>query len=195
MTSNTQNILKDILNELKHLRQDVHQNRQHRSATRSPNNNSGHTPGPARKLLNEIAARETILGPCWYHKRHGIATNPNNCPGPTHCSWNQNAEIKKMQEAILRANRKVPPQKRSQAERKTTDTNDKISKNSATTTCTETTYTATATTSRPPNTTISPMPIEIDNWAQQLEIEIDQMEIKPNTAIEPLEEQLGDLSD
>lgn len=117
-------LLQDILTELKQLRNDINRpprNRStsttnHISRTRQPlttSNNIGPTQnkptnkpqttiGPARSLLNDIYNRPTPLEHCWYHKRHGIAANMNNCPGIEHCSFNLQEEIAKMQATIKR---------------------------------------------------------------------------------------------
>lgn len=55
---------------------------------------------PAQQLLHNIANRPMHLPKCWYHKQHGIATNPKNCPGPEFCSFNLRAEILKMKKLI-----------------------------------------------------------------------------------------------
>lgn len=72
---------------------------------------------PARQLLQDIYNRPAVKGPCWYHNRHGIATNLNNCPGPSFCSWNQEEEVKKMQDLINKCQKKNPAQRRLAASR------------------------------------------------------------------------------
>lgn len=98
----TKTILSEILSELKTLRTEVKQKQ--RTASKSPASSSFRqrqsTLPPARKLLQNIANTPKPIPKCWYHKQHGIATNPGSCPGPEFCSFNYQAEIDKMKKLI-----------------------------------------------------------------------------------------------
>lgn len=100
MVANNYSLLQSILSELQQLRRDVNQrNTPATINTQTPTGNHGH-PYPrikaARQLLHNITNQPPKIGHCWYHIRHGIATNPRNCPGPKSCSWNQVDEVTKM---------------------------------------------------------------------------------------------------
>lgn len=112
----TSKLLADILAEMKKLRNDInrvgHINNRSRPLQRSTSSStqgSAQKPTSARKLLTTIANRTSPLGNCWYHKTHGIATNPRNCPGPTACSWNQEEEVEKMKKLVQRVKRTSTP--------------------------------------------------------------------------------------
>lgn len=113
----TSKLLAEILAEMKQLRTDI--NRQSnignrsRPQQRSTSNSTAKQPPPARKLLQDIANRPIPKPICWYHQRHGIATKPTNCPGPTMCSWNQDEEVAKLKTIIATMNQNsTPAQKR-----------------------------------------------------------------------------------
>lgn len=169
MTSN--NILNNILTELKQLRQDANRSRENRSASR-PTHSHGNpstsrpthpnVPGPARKLLQDIANRPTPINICWYHKRHGIATNPKNCPDPSLCSWNQDEEIKKMKAAIKKARTYATP-----AQNRLTKTQTETNKTPGTVAATNQTATTIAP-STPTTPVETPTP---QNWYEQIEID------------------------
>lgn len=190
-------LLQDILTELKQLRNDINRPPRHRSTsttnhisrTRQPlitSNNIGPTHnrpnnkpqsttiGPARSLLNDIYNRPKPLEHCWYHKRHGIAANMNNCPGPEHCSFNLQEEIVKMQTTIKRiTTTSTKAQKRLETARSTPKST--ASANIA------------ATIKHSKENTLPAEDQTTKDWVTQMEID--------DTKIEPLEIQLADLSE
>lgn len=168
----TKIIVQNILNELQNLGQDVNQRGRNRSTTRYAHlshdriTTTYNKPGPARQLITSIAARPTTVSHCWYHKRHGIATNPANCPGQEQCSWNQQGEIIKMQEAIKKVTQhSAPPKKRPNIAPSTIQ-------NSTETTAvpSKTTSSAHATITAPVNVTPENQSIRT-NWSEQIDME------------------------
>lgn len=119
----TTKLLTEILAEMKNIQTDIAQNGKNKNKNRSRSIStvtqcSQRAKTPARKLLNEIANRPIPIITCWYHKKHGIATNPNSCPGPPACSWDQTAEVTKMKQLIQKVTKtSTPAQKRISMER------------------------------------------------------------------------------
>lgn len=65
--------------------------------------------GTRRQLLDDIASQPLKNGVCWYHIKHGKATNPRNCPGLEH----RMEEITKMKSTIAKLQQSsTPAQKR-----------------------------------------------------------------------------------
>lgn len=182
-------LLNDILTELRGLRNDINPRINNRNPPVKPKTSTNGEPAKqnsSRQLLNKIAANPLPTTICWYHRKHGIATNPNNCPGLPDCHWDQVAEMNKMQATINRyKNSTTPAQSRLKK--------------------------AKLATQQPiPSNIVSPIPIEqpklsptprrsytpatppSTDWSTQIDNEIDQMD---TTTVEPLEQQLADLSD
>ena len=118
MTSNKTSLLQSTLQELRALRQEIQEVKStvirieatgisRPTPLSSTTTSIGQLP-PARRLLQDIANRPPVLSPCWYHRKHGIATYLPNCPGPKSCSWNQEKELRKMQETINKLKPKKP---------------------------------------------------------------------------------------
>lgn len=222
MSSNNNALLHDILNEVKLLRNDIKHSRRTTSLHISPTrrtlaplqtssigpirtnssrsrdnngqNNSTKT-GPARRLLNDIAARPSKIGHCWYHRTHGIAANPNNCPGPEHCSFDSPTEIAKMKAVIAKATRtSTPAQNRLRLRSSSSGKPKTVSRTRPTEPIVQTPIIA-APEPNPPAVVQDVPTGNTPDWSAQIEMELDSLPQNPNNTIETLEEQLADLSD
>lgn len=122
MSSKENSLLKQVLNELKELRQDnvyIQRTLVRMEATNMPNNGpqrssqaSSNRPAssnrqmrnnnaspltvtPTRRLLTDISNQPAGPKICWYHRQFGLATDLSFCPGYLHCHFNTEA-VKKM---------------------------------------------------------------------------------------------------
>lgn len=179
---------------------------------------SSATPSPARPPKQNRSDTNDI---CWYHRRYNIEAKPNNCPGYPECKFDLQAEIERMKTIIKKhtrsftpAQNRIPITKAKSSNRNSThnelfktpakptssngsSTDNELFRTPATTNQnTSNPQLPTQNTSNPQLPTIPSYvqtpPTATINWSDEIEQELDQMDV---ATIEPLEEQLADLSD